>query len=96
MFAKVRWNIGKVKMIIKSENSIYIFYEIIRQLEPNSILDMGMFLKRVGSVSTKIMGREIPEQIVLDGVDFFPEISFPVWDTIYHQVQTVGGIFQNK
>lgn len=73
-------------MIIKNENSIYIFYEAIEQLEPMSILDIGMFLKRTGSVSRKIMDREVPKEVVLDGVDFFPEISFPIWNMIYDRI----------
>lgn len=80
-------------MIIKNENSIYIFYEMIEQLEPASVLDVGMFLKRVGSVSRKIMGREVPESVQLDGVDFFPQTSFPIWNTIYDQIKTAEEFF---
>ena len=36
-------------MILKNENSIYMFYEAIEQLEPEKILDVGMFLKRTGA-----------------------------------------------
>lgn len=70
-------------MILANENDIYIFFEVIRQLEPKSILDVGMFLKRIGSVSRKVMDGEIEDNIMLNGVDFFPEIQFPVWNTIY-------------
>lgn len=70
-------------MILKNENAIYMYYEVMEQLEPKSVLDMGMFLKRVGSVSRKIMNREIDKDIWLEGVDFFPEISFPVWENVY-------------
>lgn len=81
------------RMILKNENSIYVFYEVIEQLEPESILDMGMFLKRVGSVSRKIMDREVPKEVVLDGVDFFPEVSFPIWNTIYNGIETAEEYF---
>lgn len=70
-------------MILKNENDIYIFFETIGQLEPRSVLDIGMFLKRIGSVSRKVMNREAPKELQLDGVDAFPEIQFPVWDRIY-------------
>lgn len=73
-------------MIIKNENSIYIFFQMIEQIKPQSVLDMGMFLKRVGSVSRKIMGCEVPERVQLDGVDFFPEVSFPVYQRIYNEI----------
>lgn len=81
-------------MIIKNENSIYIFFQMIEQIKPQSVLDMGMFLKRVGSVSRKIMGCEVPASIQLDGVDFFPEVSFPIWKTIYHHTMTAERYFE--
>lgn len=81
------------RMILRNENSIYMFYEIVEQLEPASILDMGMFLKRAGSVSRKIMDREVPKEVVLDGVDFFPEVSFPIWNTIYNGIETAEEYF---
>lgn len=81
-------------MIIKNENSIYIFFQMIEQIKPQSVLDMGMFLKRVGSVSRKIMGCEVQASIELDGVDFFPEVSFPIWKTIYNQTMTAERYFE--
>lgn len=66
-------------MIIRNENDIYIYFEVITQLEPRKILDIGMFLKRIGSVARKVMDEELSEELVLDGVDLFPEIDFPVW-----------------
>ena len=78
-------------MILKNENDIYIFFEAIEQLEPGRVLDVGMFLKRIGCVSRKAMNREVPEETQLDGVDFFPETNFPVWDGIYDSVLDVDG-----
>lgn len=83
-------------MIIKNENSIYIFFQIIACLNPRLVLDMGMFLKRVGSVSRKIMGSEVPAAVQLDGVDFFPEVSFPIWNTLYNQTMTAERYFEMK
>lgn len=73
-------------MILKNENDIYIYFETIAQLEPKTILDVGMFLKRIGSVSRKAMDGGVPEDVRLDGVDFFPDTDFPVWKTIYHTI----------
>lgn len=83
-------------MILANENDIYIFFEIIEQLEPKSILDLGMFLKRVGSVSRKIMNNELPCDIRLDGVDFFPEINFPVWNNVYDEIINYKTYFGNN
>lgn len=83
-------------MILKNENSIYMFYEVIEQLESEKILDVGMFLKRVGAVSRKVMSREIPEDRQLYGIDFFPELTFPVWDRIYDQIETAESYYTKQ
>lgn len=70
-------------MILKNENDIYMYFETIGQLEPQRVLDIGMFLKRIGSVSRKVMDRELPAEVCLDGIDLFPQLQFPVWDTVY-------------
>lgn len=83
-------------MILKNENSIYMFYEVIQQLESEKILDVGMFLKRVGAVSRKVMGREIPEDRQLYGIDFFPELTFPVWSLIYDQIEPAESYYTKQ
>lgn len=83
-------------MILKNENDIYMYYEAIEQLEPRSILDVGMFLKRIGSVSRKVMGRGVPEDVLLEGVDFFSEISLPVWNQIYDHVTEAPAFLEEK
>ena len=82
-------------MILKNENDIYIYFEVIEQLEPRRILDIGMFLKRIGGISRKAMNREVPEDIQLDGVDFYPEIDFPVWHHMYNNIYDVDSFLKN-
>ena len=36
---------------ITNDNDIFVFFEIISQTSPRSILDVGMFLKRIGAVT---------------------------------------------
>lgn len=83
-------------MILKNENDIYIYFETIEQLEPQNILDAGMFLKRIGSVSRKVMSRKIPADVRLDGVDFFPETSFPIWEKIYNSIMDVPVFLESR
>lgn len=83
-------------MILNNENSIYIFYELIEQLQPESVLDVGMFLKRVGTVSRKIMGRAIPQECQICGIDFFPEVTFPIWNTVYDRIVSANGYFMQQ
>lgn len=80
-------NYGEEIMILTKKNDIYVYFEVIRQLEPNSILDIGMFLKRIGNVSRQVMDEyAVPEEVILDGVDFWPELDFPIWKIVYDNV----------
>lgn len=73
-------------MIIQKENDAYVYFQIVKELQPTSVLDVGMFLKRTGSLSRQMMNCEIPREVWLDGVDFFPEVEFPIWEIIYNEI----------
>ena len=81
------------KMILTNETDIYTFFEIIDKSEAGSILDVGMFLKRIGSVSRQVKEKEIPRDRILTGVDYFEEIQCPVWNNIYDKIYTPEEIF---
>lgn len=81
------------KMILNSETDIYAFFEIIDRAEAASILDVGMILKRIGSVSRQVKDKEITTDKKLIGVDFFPEVVCPVWNTIYDVIYKPNEIF---
>lgn len=68
------------------ENDLYMYFELIEQLEPESVLDAGLFLKRAGCVCRKAMNREIPEQIRLDGIDLTCDTNFSATKNIYHNI----------
>lgn len=71
-----------------TQNDIFAFYEVINDIKPQKVLDVGMFLKSVGSVSRKIMNLEIDEKVWLMGIDFCPVIQFPVFREIYNEIYT--------
>ena len=73
-------------MILNNQNDMYLYFQMINELQPDSVLDAGMFLKRAGSVSRQMMGCGISEDVRLDGIDFFPELQLPVWKTIYNKI----------
>lgn len=76
-------------IVISDENMNYIFFQVINRIEAKRVLDVGMFLKRTGSVSRGMMDEKISESVQLVGIDFWPEITFPVWKYIYNDVYTV-------
>lgn len=71
------------------ENDLFIYFEAIEQLEPQTVLDIGMLLRRAGIVSRKAMNREIPEEIKLDGVSFTPQASFPALKNVYDKIMNI-------
>lgn len=81
------------KIILTNETDIYTFFEIIDKSEAGSILDVGMFLKRIGSVSRQVKEKEIPRDRILTGVDYFEEIQCPVWNNIYDEIYRPEEIF---
>lgn len=83
-------------MFLTDRCAIYVYFDLIKQLEPKRILDIGMFLKRTGTISRRMMARRVPESVKLDGIDFFPEINFPVWKNVYDEVWDEYTFFQNK
>lgn len=76
-------NEGRLRCIT-NQNDMYLYFEVIDRIEPNSILDIGMFLKRIGAISRQVMDKSINETVLLDGIDFMPDINIPVYSEIYN------------
>lgn len=74
---------------IVNQNDVYLYFEIIRQLKPESVLDAGMFLKRIGAVSRQAMNAEISAGVELCGIDVMPECGAGVYGVIYDKVWNV-------
>lgn len=73
-------------MIINTDSDFIVYFDVIAQLKPSSILDIGMFLKSAGCVSRQASTKEIPENITLDGLDLFPSFHIPIYKRIYNHI----------
>ena len=71
---------------ITNQNDMYLYFEIINQAEPDSIIDIGMFLKRIGAISRQVKNFSIPDNIVLDGIDFMDHLSAKIYESIYNNI----------
>lgn len=71
---------------IVNQNDMYIYFECVNQIAPARVLDIGMFLKRIGAVSRQVMGAEIPRTVCLDGIDFMEQTAVSVYQTIYDRI----------
>lgn len=82
--------------ILKESNDLFTYYEIINQMEAKYILDVGMFLKRVGSLTRNTVGEQLPENAFLFGVDFTPEKNFPTWENIYDRIRNIPDFMEES
>lgn len=72
--------------LITNQNDIYVFFEIVKQIEPKSILDLGMFLKRIGNISRQTANEEISKEVTMDAVDYLEDMKIPVYETVYNGI----------
>lgn len=74
------------KYYITNKNDMFVFFQMIEQIEPESVLDMGMFLKRIGAISRNVLDSSIDENIRLDAVDIEDSVKLAVYDTVYTNI----------
>lgn len=72
--------------LITDDNDIYIYFQMIDQLQPASILDAGLFLQRIGAVSRQAMSCEIPAHIYIEGIELFGQTPLPIYNRIYNRI----------
>lgn len=78
------------KKVITDDVTIYVYFELIKRIAPKSILDFGMFLKRIGAVSRQAMNCEIPPETMLHAVDLFPETALPIYEKVYDRIDALA------
>lgn len=67
-------------------DDISVYYNVINMISPETILDIGMFLKRIGAVSRRNLNVGIENNVILDGVDYMLDLYIPVMTKIYDNV----------
>lgn len=76
--------------MITNDNDIYVYFELIRQMQPSSILDIGMFLQRIGAVSRQAMSCEIPSSTYLEGIELPEQPSLPIYHKVYDKITSMA------
>lgn len=80
-------NKGELKNgYIVNQNDMYLYFEIINQLEAKSVIDIGMFLKRIGAVSRQVKDLSLPDNIVIDGIDYMSDMPVKIYERIYNNI----------
>lgn len=81
---------------VTDENDIYIYFEVIKRVQPSYVLDFGMMLKRIGALSRQAMSCRISQDVSLDGVDLYSDIKLPIYQVIYDQIYCVENLPDKK
>lgn len=69
-----------------SNNDLYIYFEIISQIEPEVVFDFGPVLMRAGCIARQAKDRGISDDIKLFGIDYSNESNCNVYNKIYDTV----------
>jgi hypothetical protein len=72
--------------MIINKDTMYTFCEIIRQLEPDKLLDIGLFYKAIGGVARNILDFDIPESCYITGVTSEDISKLGIYNTIYNRI----------
>lgn len=72
--------------MITNKDTMYTFCEIIKQLEPDKLLDIGLFYKAIGSVARNILDIDIPESCYITGVTSEDISKVFIYRTIYNKI----------
>ena len=73
-------------MYITDENDIYTYLHVINDIKPKSVIDIGMFLKRIGAISRQARNVSIDETIKLDALDVLKTPPVAVYETVYDAI----------
>jgi hypothetical protein len=71
---------------LNAKPDISFLLQSVEQISPQSILDIGMFLKRIGCISRHVLDGELASTCILDGTDCMPDIQVPIYHTIYDHI----------
>lgn len=72
--------------IITDMDEVFFCFEMLKNLSPDKVLDIGMFLKRIGAVSRQAMSHGISQDVYLCGVDFFSQYNLQVYEKVYDEI----------
>lgn len=82
--------------MVREKNIMYIFCEVINQLEPESILDIGMFFKSIGGVSRQILNVKISDSIYITGVSTDETNNLNVYSRVYDKIISKNEMCEDK
>ncbi len=65
---------------------IEAYYYAIEQKEPTSVMDVGLFMQKIGMISRDFADYFIPDNVPLYGLDFEGKEYFPLYEKFYDKI----------
>ena len=78
--------------MINNENIMYMYCNVLEQIEPEKVLDIGLFYRQIGGVSRTILNSEVPKKCFITGIDLENSKNYGVYNTIYDEIIRVEDI----
>ncbi len=72
---------------LSDRTDIIFYYEIIRQAGAKSVLDVGLFLQRIGALSRQTGDADVPKGIRLEGLIPSDFTVLPIYKKIYGEIK---------
>ena len=77
-------------------NDLFVYFEVINNIAPNRVLDIGPYLKSIGGVSRQVDGKAIPNDIILDAVDTMESVPLEIYEIIYNEIYAINSMPKSK
>lgn len=72
--------------VITNQETLAIYFHQLNERHPRSVLDIGMVLKRLGTVSRQARTYEISKDLLLCGVDYYSLFHMEVYHKVYNTI----------
>ena len=79
-----------IQKVITNQETLAIYFHQVNERHPQSVLDIGMVLKRLGTVSRQARGNEISKDLLLCGIDYFSQFHMEVYHKVYNTILSRG------
>lgn len=73
-------------MYITDQEDMIFWFSIIENNGAKTVLDIGLFLERIGAIARQVGGMALPSQTRLDGYNLSSQQPLPIYETVYDQI----------
>ncbi len=68
------------------QNDVTVFFLVLEDSEPESVLDMGMMIRKNNIISRYTGDIVIPDKVIIDGLELTGEPVLPIHEAVYDDI----------